>query len=146
MFTESINTSPFTIIQMTRTTTTHSTTEIQQAYDEIQVPGDGKCFLHAIKKNLERLGQGDISLEELRNVLGIRELAWTSQDDQRGIGEDFEHMVLRLSNVMGVSVILFTYAGNDSYYRYHIGNGTDTVYLKLRSRHYTALNPCFERL
>jgi hypothetical protein len=125
--------------------TTHSTTEMHQAYDEIQVPGDGKCFLHAVKANLARLGHSGISINELQNLLDIRELAWTESDDRRGIGEDFEPIILRLSKVMEVSVVLFVYSGDDTYYRYHKGNGTETVYLKLRSRHYTALNPRLDR-
>jgi len=123
----------------------HSTLELQQEFDEIQVPGDGKCFLHAIKANLARLGHADVSVDSLRETLGIRELAWTESDDRRGVGEDFEPMILRLSKVMEVSVVLFVYSGDDIYYRYHKGNGTETVYLKLRSRHYTALSPRLDR-
>jgi hypothetical protein len=122
----------------------HSTFELQEEFNEIPVPGDGNCFLHAIKKNLERLGHASVSIDSLRETLGIRELAWTERDDRRGVGEDFEPMILRLSKIMEVSVVLFVYSGDDSYYRYHKGNGTETIYLKLRSRHYTALSPRLE--
>jgi hypothetical protein len=118
--------------------------ELLKAFKETQVPGDGRCFLHAIAENLRRLGL-QISVEHLREILGIRQLAWNQDDDRAGIGEDFEPMVLRLCDTFGVSVVLFTYDG-ENYFPYHKGNGTEVVYLKLKGRHYTALEPQFEKI
>jgi len=118
--------------------------ELHKAFKEIYVPGDGRCFLHAIAENLKILGM-TITINQLKEILEIRELAWTQGEDEAGIGEDFEPMVLRLCETFGVSVVLFVYDGNN-YFPYHKGNGPDVVYLKLKGRHYTALKPEFEKI
>lgn len=123
---------------------TFTLSELKKAFDFSSVPGDGDCMFHSVCRSLERLGT-NISTHELKQLLGVHQVLWDKGSDQNGVGEDFEHILIRLSTFLEISIVVFVeYSG--TFYPIYINNGSDVIYLKLQGRHYEPLIPCFERV
>jgi len=118
--------------------------EIRSEFTRKNVPNDGWCFLHSVMENIKRIGC-EMDIHDLKTLLKIESLNWEEEDDMNGVGEDFEPMLIRLSDLFGVSVTVFVHIGKEYFaYRTH-GEGKGSVqtefYFELKNRHYSPLFP-----